>query len=588
MANRYDPNGGDPCSVFFNGFANDVKPSVVSAYFHEKGHPNRILYQRIQPQQFRLYLALKFENPESAKEVCEKFNKKIIFGYKILLSFFKKTFLRRNYSSYPFMQDRLRKMRAQAARRPFCFKKRFNSHLSPARNFRSRSRRRSRSSSSNSDRSISPKRKRRTRSREKVSSKRRDRSHSRSRSSRSSRSSSRSRTPNRFSLSPSSSKRSNSSVDRFSDKTSYSNKRKVQSKVSIVDSKKYSKKRSRSMSETENSPTKGKLVSPSPHKERFLSNFSPVSCTSDDDAMLAASTSPKPALCLRTMTAKHATVSIHPELKVQMDVSNHTANLFSPKSSSHSKREDWDASEGDSTPLEGTPSPRGPGLGPLSQLSPKPSYSVYGKVGTFKEIKTMDRPWQLKPLTIRDEGSTSQVPTQVEMQSFTISVANTNAPFDGSNNTQAGNRIVVQNNRTETPYSVPASCGAVGNGQQQTLTSPTRPQSHPSSHDGGWSPSTSQRIQSPTASSTIKVNGLKKPGQPDFNQDRLERLKTKKEEIIKAYKQDCDTFATVVRMLIRKDAGLEQRLQQALRENLTEIGQRCVQELQDVVDQMKD
>ena len=40
--------------------------------------------------------------------------------------------------------------------------------------------------------------------------------------------------------------------------------------------------------------------------------------------------------------------------------------------------------------------------------------------------------------------------------------------------------------------------------------------------------------------------------------------------------------------LRRKDPELEPRLQRALGENLTEIGQRCVQELQDLVDQMKD
>ncbi len=74
MASDYDPtnNGGDPCSVFFNGFANTIKPSDVSTYFHDKGYNNRILYQRVQLQQFRLYLALKFENSETAKEVCEK------------------------------------------------------------------------------------------------------------------------------------------------------------------------------------------------------------------------------------------------------------------------------------------------------------------------------------------------------------------------------------------------------------------------------------------------------------------------------------------------------------------------------------
>ncbi|XP_048219689.1 periphilin-1-like, partial [Perognathus longimembris pacificus] len=47
----------------------------------------------------------------------------------------------------------------------------------------------------------------------------------------------------------------------------------------------------------------------------------------------------------------------------------------------------------------------------------------------------------------------------------------------------------------------------------------------------------------------------------------------------KVYRQDCETFGMVVKMLIEKDPSLEQSIQFALRQNLHEIGERCVEEL---------
>ncbi|XP_053410741.1 periphilin-1 isoform X14 [Nycticebus coucang] len=45
------------------------------------------------------------------------------------------------------------------------------------------------------------------------------------------------------------------------------------------------------------------------------------------------------------------------------------------------------------------------------------------------------------------------------------------------------------------------------------------------------------------------------------------------------YRQDCETFGMVVKMLIEKDPSLEKSIQFALRQNLHEIGERCVEEL---------
>ncbi|XP_053435040.1 periphilin-1-like [Nycticebus coucang] len=50
-------------------------------------------------------------------------------------------------------------------------------------------------------------------------------------------------------------------------------------------------------------------------------------------------------------------------------------------------------------------------------------------------------------------------------------------------------------------------------------------------------------------------------------------------EIEQAYRQDCETFWRIVKMLIEKDPSLEKSVQFALRQNLHEIGERCVEEL---------
>ncbi|KAK2507142.1 hypothetical protein MC885_010131 [Smutsia gigantea] len=48
---------------------------------------------------------------------------------------------------------------------------------------------------------------------------------------------------------------------------------------------------------------------------------------------------------------------------------------------------------------------------------------------------------------------------------------------------------------------------------------------------------------------------------------------------LRVYRQDCETFGMVVKMLIEKDPSLEKSIQFALRQNLHEIGERCVEEL---------
>uniref|UniRef100_A0A8C5TCM9 Periphilin 1 n=1 Tax=Malurus cyaneus samueli TaxID=2593467 RepID=A0A8C5TCM9_9PASS len=66
---------------------------------------------------------------------------------------------------------------------------------------------------------------------------------------------------------------------------------------------------------------------------------------------------------------------------------------------------------------------------------------------------------------------------------------------------------------------------------------------------------------------------------------RSKAIATKTKEIEQVYKQDCETFGMVVKMLIDKDPSLEKSIQFALRQNLHEIGERCIEELKHFIAQ---
>nr|XP_019934850.1 PREDICTED: periphilin-1-like [Paralichthys olivaceus]XP_019934851.1 PREDICTED: periphilin-1-like [Paralichthys olivaceus]XP_019934852.1 PREDICTED: periphilin-1-like [Paralichthys olivaceus] len=78
----------------------------------------------------------------------------------------------------------------------------------------------------------------------------------------------------------------------------------------------------------------------------------------------------------------------------------------------------------------------------------------------------------------------------------------------------------------------------------------------------------------------------------DSKAGRLEAIKAKALEIEKHYRQDCETFRTVVKMLVAKEPSLDNLLQAPLDENLMEMKQRCldafcnfVKELDEVLEQ---
>ncbi|XP_037624352.1 periphilin-1-like isoform X2 [Sebastes umbrosus] len=72
----------------------------------------------------------------------------------------------------------------------------------------------------------------------------------------------------------------------------------------------------------------------------------------------------------------------------------------------------------------------------------------------------------------------------------------------------------------------------------------------------------------------------------DFKARRLEAIKAKSLEVEKHYRADCETFRTVVKMLVDKEPSLDNLLQAPLDENLSEIKERCLESLRHFVKEL--
>ncbi|XP_069565307.1 periphilin-1 isoform X2 [Brachyistius frenatus] len=72
----------------------------------------------------------------------------------------------------------------------------------------------------------------------------------------------------------------------------------------------------------------------------------------------------------------------------------------------------------------------------------------------------------------------------------------------------------------------------------------------------------------------------------NFEERRATAIAAKAQEIEKVYRQDCETFGMVVKMLVSKDPNLEKQLQVPLRENLGEIRERCLDDLRHFITEL--
>lgn len=89
---------------------------------------------------------------------------------------------------------------------------------------------------------------------------------------------------------------------------------------------------------------------------------------------------------------------------------------------------------------------------------------------------------------------------------------------------------------------------------------------------------------------TEKVVTASMEPEPELDEDlkarRLEAIKAKALEIEKHYRQDCETFRTVVKMLVSKEPSLDNLLQAPLDKNLLEMKQRCLDSLKHFVKEL--
>ncbi|XP_020790550.1 periphilin-1-like isoform X2 [Boleophthalmus pectinirostris] len=72
----------------------------------------------------------------------------------------------------------------------------------------------------------------------------------------------------------------------------------------------------------------------------------------------------------------------------------------------------------------------------------------------------------------------------------------------------------------------------------------------------------------------------------DLKARRVEAIKAKALEIEKDYRQDCETFRTVVKMLVDKEPSLDYLLQAPLEKNLEEIKERCLDSLKQFIKEL--
>ncbi|XP_051817683.1 periphilin-1 isoform X4 [Antechinus flavipes] len=106
-------------------------------------------------------------------------------------------------------------------------------------------------------------------------------------------------------------------------------------------------------------------------------------------------------------------------------------------------------------------------------------------------------------------------------------------------------------------------------------TSPSSSTATPSSKAGSSAPLYNDQPEEPETNATDSIDLF------EDNQvtSRSKAIASKTKEIEQVYRQDCETFGMVVKMLIDKDPSLEKSVQFALRQNLHEIGERCIEEL---------
>uniref|UniRef100_A0A667WBN8 Periphilin 1 n=1 Tax=Myripristis murdjan TaxID=586833 RepID=A0A667WBN8_9TELE len=123
-------------------------------------------------------------------------------------------------------------------------------------------------------------------------------------------------------------------------------------------------------------------------------------------------------------------------------------------------------------------------------------------------------------------------------------------------------------------------------GPNTSLDKPSVPVGHTSNDSVEGSPhsSASSKEKNPASPAVLQEvvaasTDPKLTPEEDFKARRAQAIAGKALEIETLYRQDCETFGTVVNMLVAKEPSLDKLLQAPLKEILLEIKQRCLDDL---------
>ncbi|XP_055078445.1 periphilin-1-like [Periophthalmus magnuspinnatus] len=138
----------------------------------------------------------------------------------------------------------------------------------------------------------------------------------------------------------------------------------------------------------------------------------------------------------------------------------------------------------------------------------------------------------------------------------------------GNHSSSAASRPSEKNASQPKPKSTASTSPLHGNPEEDLTQTPTTSKESPPA-------SVAQPEEEVEAASVEPKSTLEQ----DVKARRLEAIKAKALEIEKDYRQDCETFRTVVKMLVEKEPSLDYLLQAPLEKNLEEIKERCLDSL---------
>uniref|UniRef100_UPI0037E75078 periphilin-1-like n=1 Tax=Semicossyphus pulcher TaxID=241346 RepID=UPI0037E75078 len=156
----------------------------------------------------------------------------------------------------------------------------------------------------------------------------------------------------------------------------------------------------------------------------------------------------------------------------------------------------------------------------------------------------------------------------------------------GYNQRHKPNPAISSHTPSSSTPSSSTSSSSTSNSVTSNSVTPSSSGEEPS-HSSGSSKEKTPASVAETEEEVVAASVEPKPTpDEDFKARRSEAIKAKALEIEKHYRKDCETFRTVVKMLVTKEPSLDNLLQAPLDESLLEIKQRCLDSLKHFVTEL--